>query len=472
MRNRRLPSARTAVAAIVILLVGGCVSTDVLTGKKVAEPIIAPTGQTFSDTVDVSIDCSTSGATIRYTVDGTTPSATEGTVYDGPITLSETTTVKAIAYMTGKNPSDVATASFTKAQAANDPPSLSDLAASGDLVAGTAGTITVSCSAADTDGTVESVVADLSSVGGSASQALSSSGGVWQWSGTVTPVQAGDMTVTLTATDNDQNTASDSVDITVSAANQAPSVSNAAVTGSLTEDESGTVTLSCTASDSDGSVVSVTADLTDLGGAATETLSASGDQWTWSGNVTPTSQGTKTVKFAATDDDGATAETTATVVVKPPPGAPTIADGTITGSLVAGVTASVTVQCTTSIDTGTVSSVTVDLSAIGGSNAQALAGSNDQLDLDRRRDSGQRGNRNGHLHCDQRGSRFVLCDRDDRRDQSGAAGQQRDGHRHTDGRLRVFCNGSLHSHGSRRHDPVGQSQSRRHQWQQVSGTDC
>ena len=79
----------------------------------VAEPVITPNGGNFAASQEVTITCETSGATIRYTTDGTDPTATTGTVYDQPFTLNATTTVKAIAVL-GEETSQVVSATFTK----------------------------------------------------------------------------------------------------------------------------------------------------------------------------------------------------------------------------------------------------------------------------------------------------------------------------------------------------------------------
>ena len=79
---------------------------------EVATPVIA--GETpFTESTQVSITCATQGASIYYTVDGTTPTA-NSTAYSAPFTLTESATVKAIAYDANNNASSVATMAFEK----------------------------------------------------------------------------------------------------------------------------------------------------------------------------------------------------------------------------------------------------------------------------------------------------------------------------------------------------------------------
>lgn len=64
-------------------------------------PSFDPDGGTFTtDNLSVVITAE-SGATIRYTTDGTDPTSTTGSVYSTALTLSETTTVKAISVKNG-----------------------------------------------------------------------------------------------------------------------------------------------------------------------------------------------------------------------------------------------------------------------------------------------------------------------------------------------------------------------------------
>lgn len=74
-------------------------------------PTFNPEGGTYYGTQNVSLACSTPGATIYYTLDNTTPK-TSSTAYSGPIEIAKTTTIKAIAEKNGLT-SEVATATYT-----------------------------------------------------------------------------------------------------------------------------------------------------------------------------------------------------------------------------------------------------------------------------------------------------------------------------------------------------------------------
>lgn len=64
----------------------------------VETPEITPATGKFGGPQQVTITCATEGAAIYYTTDGTAPTK-ESTPYEAPFTVSETTTVKAIAYV-------------------------------------------------------------------------------------------------------------------------------------------------------------------------------------------------------------------------------------------------------------------------------------------------------------------------------------------------------------------------------------
>ncbi len=80
--------------------------------SKVATPTFTPAAGSYSSAQSVTISCSTSGATIHYTTDGTTPTTSSPT-YSSAITVSSTKTIKAIAVKSGMTNSDVASATYT-----------------------------------------------------------------------------------------------------------------------------------------------------------------------------------------------------------------------------------------------------------------------------------------------------------------------------------------------------------------------
>ena len=77
---------------------------------SVSAPVFAGETQ-FEESTQVSMTGPT-GSEIHYTLDGTVPTA-KSTLYEGPITLSETTTVKAIAIKDGVS-SSVTSRTYTK----------------------------------------------------------------------------------------------------------------------------------------------------------------------------------------------------------------------------------------------------------------------------------------------------------------------------------------------------------------------
>jgi len=79
-------------------------------------PRIAPENCILDEGAPTSITISSkeSDADIRYTIDGTLPTKSS-TKYTRPFTIDRTTTVTAIAYVAGKQPSVVTAASYTKA---------------------------------------------------------------------------------------------------------------------------------------------------------------------------------------------------------------------------------------------------------------------------------------------------------------------------------------------------------------------
>jgi sugar lactone lactonase YvrE len=98
-------------------LADSAVATAVYTiniGGVVSAPAFSPSGGTFTSSQTVTIASATSGASIRYTTDGSTPSSTIGTIYSSTVMVSTTTTLKAIAYKGGSTDSAVTSGAFTE----------------------------------------------------------------------------------------------------------------------------------------------------------------------------------------------------------------------------------------------------------------------------------------------------------------------------------------------------------------------
>jgi len=96
---------------------GGINSTPDSFGK-VEDTVFAPRRGFYPDAIvtavpfPVTITTTTPGATIRYTTDGSTPTDTIGTVYAGPINITQTTVLRAMAYKAGWESTNVDTHSY------------------------------------------------------------------------------------------------------------------------------------------------------------------------------------------------------------------------------------------------------------------------------------------------------------------------------------------------------------------------
>jgi hypothetical protein len=76
-----------------------------------ATPTATPVAGTYTTAQYVAIATTTPSATIRYTIDGSTPNA-DSDIYSGPIPITASTTVKAIAKRSGHYDSAMLTAAY------------------------------------------------------------------------------------------------------------------------------------------------------------------------------------------------------------------------------------------------------------------------------------------------------------------------------------------------------------------------
>jgi hypothetical protein len=101
-----------ALATASGMTTSGTASATYTIESQVATPTFAPAGGSYTTAQTVSISTASSGATIYYTTNGSTPT-TSSTVYSGPITVSASETLKAYATKSGYFDSNVATATYT-----------------------------------------------------------------------------------------------------------------------------------------------------------------------------------------------------------------------------------------------------------------------------------------------------------------------------------------------------------------------
>jgi alpha-tubulin suppressor-like RCC1 family protein len=90
------------------------ISGDYTITGAVAAPEFSVAPGTYSTAKPVAITSATSGATIRYTTDGSTPTVTVGTVYASPVPVDRTLTLKAVAYRSGWTTSAVTTGEYKR----------------------------------------------------------------------------------------------------------------------------------------------------------------------------------------------------------------------------------------------------------------------------------------------------------------------------------------------------------------------
>jgi hypothetical protein len=109
----------SSTGTVLKIIAGGTGFTDGTVSSQtytltVANPTFAPIAGTYFGTQSVTISTSTSGATITYTTDGSTPvPGSNGTVYAFPVLVSTSQTLKAVGSLSGFNNSSAGSAGYT-----------------------------------------------------------------------------------------------------------------------------------------------------------------------------------------------------------------------------------------------------------------------------------------------------------------------------------------------------------------------
>ncbi len=138
-------SATTTLKAIAILsAVQSPVMTQVYTLSNVVTPAASTPSESFINAFKVALSTSQGGATIHFTTNGTTPDS-NSTLYTDSITISATTTLKAIAYLSGD-----ASGVLAQTYILNTPPSISAQPHDTTVLAGANASFTVAATAPGT----------------------------------------------------------------------------------------------------------------------------------------------------------------------------------------------------------------------------------------------------------------------------------------------------------------------------------
>lgn len=113
-RFRYYKSASMKPVALYVKENGSCYdySTTCAAAIDVATPAFSVKEGTYSSAQSVEITCTTSGAKIYYTTDGTEPT-NASTLYTGAIMVDKSMTINAVAYADADNYSDVATVTYS-----------------------------------------------------------------------------------------------------------------------------------------------------------------------------------------------------------------------------------------------------------------------------------------------------------------------------------------------------------------------
>ncbi|HEX7859134.1 MAG TPA: lamin tail domain-containing protein [Verrucomicrobiae bacterium] len=98
----------------------GVRNTPAIGAERVVDTKFLPTRGLFDQPVEVTISCATPGVTIRYTLDGSVPTATHGGIYGGPIAITRSQAVRAAAFKSGAVPSNVDTHTYILPDAVMD----------------------------------------------------------------------------------------------------------------------------------------------------------------------------------------------------------------------------------------------------------------------------------------------------------------------------------------------------------------
>ncbi|WP_027449243.1 chitobiase/beta-hexosaminidase C-terminal domain-containing protein [Xylanibacter brevis] len=109
------PIVLTAGTTIKAIAINGSDESDVVSATysvKATQPTFSVAEGTYNEAQSITLSCTTDGAAVYYSLDGTTPTS-GSTAYTGAITIDASKTIKAIAVKDGLTDSEVSSATYT-----------------------------------------------------------------------------------------------------------------------------------------------------------------------------------------------------------------------------------------------------------------------------------------------------------------------------------------------------------------------
>ncbi|QDC96187.1 hypothetical protein FIT77_02490 [Candidatus Methylopumilus universalis] len=187
----------------------------------VAAPTFSTAAGAIAFPTTITLSSTTAGATIYYTIDGSTPStaSTQGT----SVVVNSAQTIKAFAIKTGYTDSSISSAAYTQAQA-TAPTSITLAKGSTAAVGGVTNVAIPSAGSTDSTGAVTGWVSSTASKikftvenGGSASSTITIAGGAYTSGADYTITAASTLTVVVTTTETGKTSATRTFSISVAA---------------------------------------------------------------------------------------------------------------------------------------------------------------------------------------------------------------------------------------------------------------
>jgi RHS repeat-associated protein len=208
--------------------------------NEVSTPVMSPAPGVYANPTPVTLTCPLAGAQIRYTLDGTEPTSSS-TLYSTPIAVATTTTIKVAAFKTGYMPSVTVTGTY-KIGLNHDPVAVSDTATTLEDTP-----VDIAVRANDTDADGDTLTVSAVTQGQHGAVSINANGSVRYAPAANTH---GTDSFTYTVIDGNGGSAVGTVSLTITAVNDAPTVTLAATPSSGTAPLS--VELLATATDVDG----------------------------------------------------------------------------------------------------------------------------------------------------------------------------------------------------------------------------